>query len=77
MLLPDDSPEQLRALGIRYMVVDGEALHLTGQTIQQWMDKYNASLVSEHTFIKQSDQISMDEDNARFDPPPRIDKKIA
>ena len=53
-LLPDDSLARLQSLDIHCVVVDATALRRTGQTLRQWLDKYNASLISQHTFTRQS-----------------------
>jgi hypothetical protein len=51
-----DSPEQLRSLGIHYVVVDGAAvLHQNG-SITNWMNKYDAGLVGEYVFPRTSFQ---------------------
>ncbi len=49
----EDSPRQLRQLGIHYIVVEDLFLQLTHQTIEQWMDRYNAELIAQATFKSQ------------------------
>ena len=48
---PGDSPERLRSLGVRYVVV-----HLNPQdgSITNWMEKYHASLAGQYTFSNPS-----------------------
>jgi hypothetical protein len=53
-LLPDDSLKRLQSLGIHYVVLDATYLRQTGRSLRQWLDKYNASLIGQHTFIRQS-----------------------
>lgn len=57
-LLPDDPPERLRFLGIQYVVVNGTAVDQTHGNIRKWTDKYNASVVDQYIFPKQSRQVS-------------------
>jgi hypothetical protein len=40
-----DTPESLRAAGIRYIVVDTSLLNYSGESIEQWMGKYQCQLV--------------------------------
>ncbi len=46
-------PRQSRQLGIHYIVVEDLFLQLTHQTIEQWMDRYNAELIAQATFKSQ------------------------
>ena len=48
-IAPGDSPERLRSLGIRYVVV--HPLPLAG-SITNWMEKYRGTLVVQYTFPK-------------------------
>lgn len=57
-LLSDDPPERIRALGIHYVVVDGFAVKQTHGSLGKWMATYNARLVDEYRFPKQSRQES-------------------
>lgn len=44
---PEDSPENLRARNIRYVVVH---LHLSDGNIAHWLDKYHGTLVAQYAF---------------------------
>lgn len=44
-LTMEDTPEELKAQGIRDVVVDSNILNLSRETIGQWMDTYQAALV--------------------------------
>jgi hypothetical protein len=48
-ILPGDSPAQIRARQIQYAVVGEVCLHLQHQTIQRWLQQYDASLVTSFT----------------------------
>jgi hypothetical protein len=49
-LLMDDTPERLHSLGIHYVVVESLFLWAANETPEQWMNKYNADLVSQLTY---------------------------
>ncbi|HTV62966.1 MAG TPA: hypothetical protein VMH30_10415 [Verrucomicrobiae bacterium] len=49
-VLPNDPPQRLRAMGIHYVVLNGNALNLIYGNIRHWLEKYNASVVCEYTF---------------------------
>ena len=49
-LLMDDTPERLHSLGIHYVVLEDSFLKVADQTLEQWMNKYNADLVSQLTY---------------------------
>jgi hypothetical protein len=49
-ILPEDSSEYARSMGIRYMVINTFALPQSGMTLQQWLQKYNASIITEFSF---------------------------
>jgi hypothetical protein len=46
-VLPDDTPEQLRRRGIHYVLVEDLALEADQMTIEQWMQRYDGSLVDQ------------------------------
>jgi hypothetical protein len=46
-VVSDDTPETLRAGGIRYIVVDTSMLNYSGESIEQWMEKYECQIVDE------------------------------
>jgi len=49
-LLPDDSPDQVRQAGIRYVVLDDFALRLHDESIAQWTNRFTGRLVDQMTF---------------------------
>jgi hypothetical protein len=49
-ILPDDTPEQLRSWGIHYMVVQPLFLLWSGETLEQWIARYNGILVKQWEF---------------------------
>jgi hypothetical protein len=49
-IAPDDKPECLHSLGIRYVLVNGAAVQKTHGGIQNWMNQYNATRVDDFTF---------------------------
>ena len=49
-LLPDDPPERLRDLGIRYAVLNGSTIITTYGSIEKWTAKYNAAVVDQYAF---------------------------
>jgi hypothetical protein len=51
-VLPDDTPEELRRRGIHYVLVEDDALEASGMTIEQWMQRYNGSLVDQLAFLQ-------------------------
>jgi hypothetical protein len=50
-ILPDDSPEELRREGIRYVLVDDIGLQAIPMTIDQWTQRYNGTLVTQLAFL--------------------------
>ncbi|MGO8837769.1 MAG: hypothetical protein ACLQAH_14485 [Limisphaerales bacterium] len=52
----EDTPQQLRQLGLHYVVVEDMFLSLVNETIEQWMNRYNAELIDEATFQPQPSQ---------------------
>jgi hypothetical protein len=53
----EDAPQQLRQLGLHYVVVEDIFLLMINETIEQWMNRYRAELIDEATFQSQSTQI--------------------
>ena len=49
-ILPDDSPEWARSRGIQYVFVEDAALNETHETIQQWLERFQATLLDQMTF---------------------------
>ncbi len=49
-ILPDDTPEQLRSWGVHYVVVQPVFLLWSGETLQQWIARYNGILVKQWEF---------------------------
>jgi hypothetical protein len=49
-LLPDDSPEWVRSRGIHFVFVEDPALTENRETIQQWLERFHATLVDQMTF---------------------------
>jgi hypothetical protein len=47
---PDDPPERLRTLGIRFVIINGAAVHKTHGNIQNWLKQYDAVHVDDFTF---------------------------
>ena len=52
-VLAGDSPEQLRRLGIHYIVVEDNALQAANETIERWMSQYHGDLVDQVSFTMQ------------------------
>ena len=52
-VLPGDTPEQVRRLPLRYLVVDEQALLHTKQSMEEWLKIYDAELVKEKAFTIQ------------------------
>lgn len=50
-VLPGDPPGQLRASGIRYVVVEDFFLRTTRDTLQQWLARYNGVLITQGEFL--------------------------
>jgi hypothetical protein len=55
-VLAEDTPQRLQQLGVHYVVVDDIMLSLTNETIEQWMNRYNAGLIDEAAFQLQPSQ---------------------
>lgn len=51
-VLADDSPEQVRAKGIHYVLVEGILLDAEQITIEQWLQRYEASVVKQLEFLQ-------------------------
>jgi len=51
-VLADDTPEQLRAQGIRHVLVEGSTLEAQQMTIEQWLQRYDASMVDQLEFLE-------------------------
>lgn len=51
-VLADDTPEQLRAQGMHYVLVEDFALGASHTTIDQWMQRYDARLVDQLEFLE-------------------------
>jgi hypothetical protein len=49
-MLPEDSPEKARLAGIHYVVINSLALAQSGTTLQQWLQKYGADVVTQFSF---------------------------
>jgi len=49
LILPEDSPEYVRSLGIRYAMISSVVMQQTGLTLEQWLQKYNASVIAQFT----------------------------
>ena len=50
-VLPDDSPEQTRRAGIHYVVLEGMLLDKTHETLQHWLARYNAVVMTQWQFV--------------------------
>ncbi len=50
-ILPGDTPEQLRAAGIHYAVVESVFLDYTNVTLDQWLARYNAVVDTQWQFV--------------------------
>jgi hypothetical protein len=46
LIRTEDTPQRLRQLGVRYVVVDDWLLSMIHQTIAEWMERYDAELVT-------------------------------
>ena len=46
-ILPEDGPEQLQLIGIRYVVVDDSELVLGQETLEQWLARFHGHLVDQ------------------------------
>jgi hypothetical protein len=51
-VLPGDTPEQLRAQGIHYVLVEDIGLKMMQMTIEQWLQRYDASMVDQLEFLE-------------------------
>jgi hypothetical protein len=51
-VLADDTPEQLRLEGIRYVLVEHYVLEASQTTIEQWMQRYDADLVDKLEYLE-------------------------
>ncbi|HTV39359.1 MAG TPA: hypothetical protein VMF08_02180 [Candidatus Sulfotelmatobacter sp.] len=49
-VLPGDTSEELLQEGVKYVVVEDEALFVNNETIEDWMARHNAILVDQYTF---------------------------
>jgi hypothetical protein len=49
LALPGDPPARLQALGARYLVAHSAALHAAGESVDQWLQAYHATLISQFT----------------------------
>jgi hypothetical protein len=49
LILPDDSPEYVRAAGVRYVIISAMVLNQSGKTLAQWLQKYNGSVTAQFT----------------------------
>ena len=49
-LLPDDSPEWVRSRGIHFVFVEDPALTENHETIEQWLKRFDATLVDQMTY---------------------------
>jgi hypothetical protein len=49
-VLPTDTPTELQAKGIHYVLVDSGGLDLLGITINDWTNRYNGALIGTATF---------------------------
>lgn len=49
-VLPNDPPERLQAMGIHYVVLNGNAVNKAYDSIRHWLKKYNGTVVCEYTF---------------------------
>jgi len=49
-ILPDDSPEWVRSQGIRSIFIEDAALKAKHETIGQWLEQFNATIVDQMTF---------------------------
>ena len=49
-ILPDDAPEEVRVRGIRHVVIEDAALEENHETIEQWLKRFNASLLDQMTY---------------------------
>jgi hypothetical protein len=54
-VLAGDTPGQLRAQGIHYVVVEGDELVAEKLTVDQWLDKYDGQLVNQLAFTTEPD----------------------
>jgi hypothetical protein len=52
----EDSPERLRSLGIRYVVIDETFLKLSNETIEQWAARFDADVVAHPDFKPEAAQ---------------------
>jgi hypothetical protein len=59
-VLPDDSPLELQAKGIHYVLVDGSGLGLLQMTIDDWTNRFEGTLVDSLRY--ESDPGKTDED---------------
>jgi FAD synthase len=51
LMLPDDPPERARSLGVRCLVAHTYALDAAGISVDQWLEKYHATLLSQFTMV--------------------------
>ena len=51
-VLPQDTPEQLRGKGIRYMVIEDTGFEMAHKTPEQWLADYDAELATKIIFEK-------------------------
>lgn len=49
LILPGDPPPALRQLGVRCLVAPSAVLQASGESLEQWLGKYNATLISQFT----------------------------
>ena len=49
LILPDDPPGYLRALGVRYVIASTGVINQTGKTLAQWLQEYNGSITAQFT----------------------------
>jgi hypothetical protein len=47
LIRPEDSPEYVRSTGASCLVVSSTVLQQSGETLQQWLQKYNATIIAE------------------------------
>jgi hypothetical protein len=50
-VLPNDSPDSVRSRGIQYVFIEDSAMRGKNETIQQWLDEFNATIVDQMTFM--------------------------
>ena len=55
-LLPEDPPERLRSLNIRYVVVSETAVLRTVGSLEHWLAKYHGTLMGQHAFPRPSNR---------------------